>query len=313
MNEHILGAIRSEPWAIVPGYLAAIEAIALRMMEHPSLLAVERDGHQARFAEASARIGERARGTQTAALRDGVGSLPIFGPVFPRAGGLATSGATTLDAVAADLRALEASPDVRQILMVMDTPGGAVSGVSDFARLVASCSKPISVHVVGQCCSAGYWIASQAPGGISADPTGIVGSIGVCMSSSYQEGPDSRGHRSIDIVSSNAPYKRPDLSTEEGRAALRETLDALETVFIQTVARGRGVTEATVRSDFGRGGIKTGKDAKAAGMIDRVEADGLDGAIRRLARSAPPAAPRRAAANILTLAQARAGLSTQGD
>lgn len=34
MNEHILAAIRSEPWAIVPAYLNAIEAIALRVMDH---------------------------------------------------------------------------------------------------------------------------------------------------------------------------------------------------------------------------------------------------------------------------------------
>jgi len=307
MNQNILAAIRSEPWAIVPGYLDAIEAIALRVIEHPALIEVERDGHQARFLEASTRMGDRAPGTRTAALRDGVGSLPVFGPVFPRAGGMATSGATTLDAVAADLRALEASPEVRTILMVVDSPGGAVSGVHDFARVVASITKPLSVHVTGQCCSAAYWFSSQAPGGISVDPTSLVGSIGVCMSTSYQEGPDSSGRRSIDITSTNAPNKRPDLSTPEGQASLRATLDAIESVFIAAVAKGRNVTEAHVRAEFGKGGTLTGKDAKAAGMVDRVEPDGLDGAIRRLARGAPPPAPRRSAsANTLKLAQIRA-------
>ena len=55
-------------------------------------------------------------------------------------------------------------------------------------------------------------------------------------------------------ASSGAPNKRPDLSTEEGRDALRPTLDALEAVFIAAVAKGRGTTEATVRADFGKGG-----------------------------------------------------------
>jgi ClpP class serine protease len=308
MNQHILAAIRSQPWAIMPAYLDAIEAVALRMIEHPMLIEVERDGHQARFEAASARMGERAPGTRTAALRDGVGSLPVFGPIFPRASGLSTSGATTIDVLAADLRALEASSDVRTILMTIDSPGGAVAGIHDFGQLVASISKPVSVHVTGQCCSAAYWIASQAPGGISLDPTGIVGSIGVCMSTSFQENADAAGRRSIDIVSSGAPNKRPDLSTEEGRDALRPTLDALEAVFIAAVAKGRGTTEATVRADFGKGGTLTGKDAKAVGMVDRVEAEGLDGAIRRLARSAPPAAPRRtAAANRNAVALLRAG------
>lgn len=309
MLHHILAALRTEPWAILPAYLEAIEAVALRAMDHPALLAVEQDGHQARFADASARMGERAPGTRSAALRDGVGSLPMFGPVFPRAGGLATSGATTLDAMAADLRALDASQEVRSILLTVDSPGGAVAGVNDFGRLVASIQKPVSVHVIGQCCSAAYWIASQASGGISVDPTSVIGSIGVCMSTSYQEGPDKSGRRSIDITSTNAPNKRPDLSTTEGQAAIRSTLDAIESVFIATVAKGRGVTEATVRADFGQGGTMTGKDAKAAGMVDRVEADGLEGAIHRLARSNPPAARRRtAAANHLALAHLRAGL-----
>lgn len=202
MNSHVLTAIRSEPWAIVPAYLDAIEALALRMMDHPALIQVERDGHQARFADATARMGERAPGTRTAALRDGVGIVPMFGPVFPRAGGLATSGATTLDAVAADLRALEASPEVRNVLMTIDSPGGAVSGVHDFARYVANFSKPIAVHVSGQCCSAVYWIASQASGGISLDPTGVVGSIGVCMSTSYQRGRTVRA-----VVRSTSPVR----------------------------------------------------------------------------------------------------------
>lgn len=308
-NSHILSAIRSEPWAILPAYLDAIEAVALRVLDHPALLAVEADGHKLRMEEASARMGERAPGTRSAALRDGVGSLPIFGPVFPRAGGLSTSGATTLDAVAADLRALEASSEVRSILLTIDSPGGAVAGVNDFAHLVSTINKPISAHVSGQCCSAAYWIASQVSGGISADPTSVIGSIGVCMSASYQEGPDAMGRRSIDITSSNAPNKRPDLATEDGQATVRSTLDAIEAVFIGAVAKGRGVSEATVRADFGQGGTLAGKDAKAAGMVDRIEADGLDGAIRRLARSAPPVSRRRtAAANHLALAHLRAGL-----
>jgi ClpP class serine protease len=310
MNQRILAAIRSQPWAILPEHLPALEAIALRVLDDPAVLAIKEDGHQERQISAVAQMGCRAPATRTAMLRDGVGMLPLTGPIFPRANIMTEmSGATSLDVAAADLRALQASPDVRSLLMVVDSPGGAVAQVNDFARLVAASPKPVSVHVTGMCCSAAYWIASSAKGGISLDPTGIVGSIGVLISTSYQVEPDSEGRRDLDIASSNAPNKRPDLSTEEGRAQVRQMLDGIEEIFIQTVARGRGVTEATVRNEFGQGGTRTGKDAKAAGMIDRVEADGLDGAIRRLARSAPPAAPRRtAAANSLKLARLRAGL-----
>lgn len=310
MNHHILAAIRSQPWAILPHYLAAIEAIALRIYDNPALLAVQEDGHVERQPSAVALMGQRAPATRTAMLRDGVGMLPITGPVFPRANIMTEmSGATSLDIAAADLRALQASPDVKSILVVMDTPGGAVAQINDFGRLIAASSKPVAVHVTGMCCSAGYWIASQGTGGISADSTCLIGNIGVVVSADYQVEPDSQGYRSIDIVSTNAPNKRPDLSTEEGRAQIRQMLDGVEAVFIQAVARGRGVSEATVRNDFGRGASLAAADALSAGLIDRIEADGLDGAITRLAGAAPKPSrnpSRRTAAASLQLAQIRA-------
>lgn len=315
MHNRVLAAIRSQPWAILPDYLAALEAIALRVLDDPALLAIAEDGHEERAIGAVAQMGARAPGTRNSMLRDGVGLLPLTGPIFPRANMMTQmSGATSLDVAAADLRALVASPDVRNILIVSDTPGGAVAQVSEFGRLVASSPKSIAVHVTGMCCSAGYWICSQASGGISADPTGLIGSIGVAMSASYQEEPDSEGRRDIELTSSGAPNKRPDLSTDEGRAQIVAMLDGVEQVFIQDVARGRGVTDTQVRSDFGAGGTKTGKDAKAAGMIDRIEPDGLEGAIRRLAKAGPAAPRRTTAANQLALARIRAGSATpQGD
>lgn len=308
---HLLAAIRSQPWAILPDYLEAIEGIVMRLAQNPALDLIAEDGHAERHFEALAQMGTRAEGTRAATLRDSVGCLPIMGPILPRAALLSPSGAgaCALDHAAADLRALNANKDVRSICIVMDTPGGSVTGVHEFARLVAASEKPVTVHVTGQACSAGYWIASQASGGISLDPTGIVGSIGVAMSTRIQEGPDQSGHRSLDITSSNAPNKRPDLSTEEGRASLRAMLDQVESVFIADVARGRGVTVATVKSDFGGGGLKTGAQAKEAGMVDRVEANGLDGTLTRLARARSAATPRRTAAALtLDVAQRRARL-----
>lgn len=308
MKHHVLTALRGQPWAIMPGYLEAIEAIALRALDDPAVLALKRDGHEERQLSAVAQMGARAPGTRGSMLRDGVGMLPIMGPIFPRANIMTEmSGATSLDVAAADLRALQASPDVRSILAVVDSPGGAVSQVNDFARLIAASPKPVSVHVTGLCCSAAYWAMSGAAGGISLDPTGVVGSIGVLISTSYQVDADADGRRDLDLTSSSAPNKRPDLSTEEGRAVVRAMLDAIEDVFIGAVAKGRNVTEAVVRREFGAGGTVTGKAAKAAGMVDRIEPEGLDGAIRRLAKAGPAPTPRRsAAANHLALAQLRA-------
>ncbi len=309
MTHRILAAIHSQPWAIMPGYLEAIEAMAIRALDHPAVAEVAADGHADRHLEAIAQMGERVAGTRSAAIRDGVGALPIMGPILPRAAMINPSGggAVALDHLAADLRVLQADTAVKRILLTVDSPGGAVTGVAEFARLVAQSQKPIVAHVTGMCCSAAYWIASQASE-ISADSIGMVGSIGVIMGGSVQEGLDASGRRDISVVSSNAPNKRPDLTSDEGVASVREMIDAIEDVFIANVASGRKVTEAIVRAEFGQGGTKTGKHAKSAGMIDRIEADGLEGALRRLSTRAPATPRRTAAANTMALAHLRAGL-----
>lgn len=308
MSDRILAAIRSVPWAIMPGYLEAIEALAMRAIEHPAVQTVADDGHAERHFAAIAQMGERISGTRSAAIRDGVGALPIMGPILPRAAMMNPSGAgaVALDHLAADWRVLQAEKSVRKIMLVVDSPGGVTTDVAAFARVVAQSTKPVVAHVTGMGCSAAYWIISGASE-ISMDPTAMVGSIGVMMGGSVQEGPDQAGRREVAVVSKSAPNKRPDLTTEEGRAAVRETVDAIEDVFIAAVARGRGVTEAVVRSDFGQGGVRAGAGAVEHRMADRIEADGLDAAIRRLS-ARNPSTRRTAAENNLKLAQARASL-----
>lgn len=308
MNDRILAAIRSVPWAIMPGYLEAIEAMAIRVLDHPAVQAVADDGHVDRHFEAIAQMGERVSGTRSAAIRDGVGALPIFGPILPRAAMMNPSGggAVALDHLAADFRTLQADSAVRKILLVVDSPGGVTTDVAQFARLVAQSAKPVVAHVTGMGCSAAYWIISGASE-ISLDATAMVGSIGVMMGGSVQEGPDQAGRRDVAIVSKNAPNKRPDLTTDDGRAVVQSTVDALEDVFIAAIARGRGVTEAVVRSDFGQGATIAGASAVKARMADRVETDGLEGAIKRLS-ARNPSTRRTSAENNLKLAHARAGL-----
>ena len=313
MNNRVLAAIRSQPWAIMPEYLDAIEAIALRALDNPAIVTIEGDGHQQRMAEAIAEMGAPMPGTRSVAIRQGVASIPLFGPIFPRANIMTEmSGATSLATLAADLRKAEASPDVRNILIVADSPGGQITDVRAFAALIAGASKPVTVFVSGMCCSAAYHICSQASE-IIADPFALVGSIGVAIAGSVQEAPDSNGNRAVTIVSSNAMDKRLDLSTDDGQAKVRAMLDGIEEVFLADVARGRGVSVSTVKQNFGRGGTMSARQAKEAGMIDRVEAGGLAAVLSRLSGPVRSATPRRAAAALsLEVAQIRAASFNTG-
>lgn len=269
----LISAIRAQPWAILPEYLEAIEAIAARAMDSDVLRLLAGDGHEARMADsrgAVAAVGTRLEGSRDSTVRNGRAVVPMIGTIFPRASMInASTGGTSLDALMHDIRVAEASADVERIVLLVDSPGGVVSHVGEAADRLRAATKPVTAYVTGMGASLAYWLASQA-GEVVLDRSASVGSIGVVATASRQEGPDADGRRSYEIVSTGAPMKRPDLTTEEGRAAIQAEVDAIEAVFVADVAAGRRVSADRVRESFGRGGMVTAARAVEIGMADRI-------------------------------------------
>lgn len=278
-------ALTAEPWAIEPSWLPLMAALAQRDRSAPEV--VEREGWSARdlepFAGPSGRRLEGARYTMV--TQDGVAILPVFGPIFPRANMMTEmSGAASVSALQADHRLALENPDVGAILLLFDTPGGAVSGINAFAdQLAANRKRKLTMsHVSGTAASAGFWLAASG-GEIALDRTSMVGSIGVVAAVPKQVEPDGGGQLRVEVVSTNAPAKRPDPTTDDGLATIRETLDAIEAEFIADVARGRGVSTKKVIEEFGQGGMRVGADAVAHGMADRVQ--GFEATLKQLTQA----------------------------
>lgn len=263
----VVTALMGENWAMQPDWLRLMMSIAQRApLSAP-------DGWEKRDHDLMA--GPEARklpGGQRAFVVDGVAVLHVIGPIFPRANIMTeVSGATSITILVNDLNAAVADPDVGAIVLFLDTPGGAVSGIAGFADAVAkaSASKMVISHVAGVAASAGYWIASAA-NEIAIDRTGLVGSIGVVAMVAKQVAPGADGYVDVEIVSSNAPNKRPDPQSEDGAGEIRSALDAIEAQFLADVARGRKISVDRVIERFGGGGMKVGAEAVKAGMADRV-------------------------------------------
>ncbi len=267
-----LAAMTSQYWAIDPSWIPLMASIAQRGSGNSNLESsrewVKRD-HLAMAGPGA----QKLAGANRAYVVDGVGVLPITGPIFPRANLLTeVSGATSLTMLQNDHRLLLASKDVRAIMLLLDSPGGAVSGVADFASRVAlgAARKETRAFVMGSAASAAYWIASSASH-ISVDRTAVLGSIGVVAAVPKQVEPDESGELWIEVVSSNAPNKRPDPQSEDGLSVIRGSLNAIEGIFVGDVAKGRKVPTSKVRSEFGQGGVLIGADAVKSGMADKVE------------------------------------------
>ena len=254
----VLAAALDGPWAMDEGALNLMIEIVLR----------ENDGPEA----VHARPGRPVDGAQRLTIRDdGVAILPIVGPLFRRANLFTEiSGATSVEHLATDLQIALDTRAVERIVLEVDSPGGQAAGINELAKAIAAAGeiKPVVAYVGSIAASGGYWLAAAASQ-IIIDESAELGSIGVVMGIVDSRARDAaRGIRTIEIVSSGAPNKRPSIDTEDGLAEILRRVDALEDVFVGAVAAFRGTTPEAVRENFGAGGVLMGADAIAAGMAD---------------------------------------------
>jgi len=199
-------------------------------------------------------------------VNNGVATVPLYGPIFPQTNFMTYLGyATALSDLEAIFEKIKSDDSVKKVILNCHSPGGVVFGVNSFAEYLSNFEKEVHTYVPGMCCSAAYWIAS-ATDKIVVDDTALVGSIGVvCDVLNPEHDPF------IEVTNRKSPNKRPNPTTEEGKGAIQDELDALANVFFSTVAENRNVSITTVENDFGKGGVLVGKDAMKAGMVDKVD------------------------------------------
>ncbi|UTD54930.1 S49 family peptidase [Halomonas sp. MS1] len=230
-----------------------------------------------------AKLGRPLDNTRNVTVRDGVAVIPVTGPIFRHANLMTEiSGATSTSSLATDIQEALDNPSVKALLLDIDSPGGEATGINELSEMIfqARSKKPVKAYVGGMGASAAYWIASAAEE-VVIDDTAQLGSVGVVLNLRKRD--DKTGEKTYEIVSSNAPNKRPDLETEQGRAQLQTRTDELANVFLDKVARNRGIPREEVNDRFRQGGIATGALAVEAGMADRLGS--LEGLIAELAGS----------------------------
>jgi signal peptide peptidase SppA len=257
----------SEPWAVTEAFAEIALDIVCRRGEGPEAL--------------SARLGRPLDNTRKVEVRDGVAVLPVQGPIFRHANLMTEhSGATSLGQLTTDFNVALDDPAVRGIVLDVDSPGGQATGVGELADMIRAGAdrKPVVAYVGGQGASGGYWLAAAASK-IVAHQTASLGSIGAVLRV-VDASPRKGEHR---FVSSVSPHKRPDLTTDDGRAPIQTEIDDLGRHFLESVAAFRGVSADHALEHFGKGATFSGPRALAAGMVD--ELGSLEGVIADLQSS----------------------------
>lgn len=167
-------------------------------------------------------------------------------------------------------------PEVKQILLDIDSGGGAVSGVSDTANLIRMVNdqvKPVSTFSDGTMASAAYWLGCAA-GSVSAGKTAVVGSIGVI--STHMERSQALKEAGIGVTVIRAgKFKALANSVEPlsaaGKAQIQQVVDAAYGIFVDHVANMRGQTYDYTDQTMAQGQEFVGEAGVKAGLIDSIK------------------------------------------
>jgi signal peptide peptidase SppA len=198
--------------------------------------------------------------------------IPVKG-VLSREGDMGSSYGMISDA----LEHAAADPDVKRIVLHVDSPGGEVKGLPETATLLAQVAriKPVSAMVDGQAASAAYWLASQASD-ITISPSAEVGSVGVkVMHTDISKMLADQGIKITELYAGDfktefSPYKP---LSDDALGAMQTRLAGVHNDFIKAVAEGRGGRTSTKLSaaGFGGGRMFTAGEAVGNGLADKIQ------------------------------------------
>lgn len=268
----LIDLVASDGWAITKNALECILSIADRVAIDPATVHGAMHGKNIEFSS-SGNGSSKSGNVNTLNIINGVAVIDITGPIFPRANVFNTmSGATSIESITNDIKEALQNPKVFSMILNIDSPGGAVTGVNELTNFIKASSKakPVKAYVYGMCASAALWIASGADE-IIASETSEVGSVGVvCAFKDDSEKSNRDGIKTIEIVSSISPLKRVNPSTDEGKIKIQRLVDSIASVFVQSLAVNRGMNEDVILKDFGKGDTFLGVKALANGLIDKI-------------------------------------------
>ncbi|WP_341823847.1 S49 family peptidase [Wolbachia endosymbiont (group A) of Agelastica alni] len=161
---------------------------------------------------------------------------------------------------------------IETILLDIDSPGGEVNGVFDLADFIYSArgKKRIIAIANDDAYSAAYAIASRAEK-IFLTRTSGVGSIGVIASHIDQSRFDEK--QGIKYTTIFAGSRKNDLNphepmTSESLESLQKEVGRLYEMFVQLIARNRGLSIEKIRST--EAGLYFGEKAVEIGLADGV-------------------------------------------
>jgi signal peptide peptidase SppA len=274
----LLGSAHSVPWALDLGMMQSAERTAMAMLRGGQFpKAAESPEGAAALGEPLAAVHpltERA----TARKSGAVAVIPVRGVISNRISFfdlMFGAGITSPGGIVRAAQQAVADDGIKSVIFDYDTPGGVTTGIPEAFDVLSSLrgKKPMIAQVSGQCCSGGFWLAN-AQDEIVASPSAVVGSLGCYMthedwSKLYAEIGIERTYIQEGQYKTEGSDNIP--LSDEARAHLQEMVGDFMAMFVDAVAKGRGVTAGAARGEqFGQGRAYVAERARSRGMVDKV-------------------------------------------
>lgn len=204
-----------------------------------------------------------------------VGVIEINGMIVggKSSGSLFGGGYAGSQTVMAQLRQVSKSPNIKAVVLRMNSPGGTPAASQEIAEEVNRLKKS-GVKVVTSmsdvAASGAYWIASSSDR-IVANPGTITGSIGVVIQTTNYRGLldklgiEGRTYKSGEYKDMGSPDRPP---TGEEVKIFQSMVDDTYLQFVDVVAAGRKLSPGAVHQLKGR--VLTGRQAVKAGLVDQL-------------------------------------------
>jgi capsid assembly protease len=284
---NILARLFNQPLAVMPQTAAivlgaigdrfdvsqlfvAVEGCSLALPELESLAAERRAE-----LEASGGVDRRAKTWPAEKLmfvHNGVAHVGVRGETVAENGIGPMSGFTGYDGIVAQVQAADADPNVRGILLDIDSPGGEVAGLYECAAILMTRrgTKPMRAMIRGLGCSAAYALACCADE-VTLHDLGYAGSIGtISMHADFSEALAAEGIK-VTLFAAGAhkadgnPYEPlpPEVAKD-----IQAMVEIANSRFIAHVAAARGISADAVIAQQAQ--VFMGEAAVAAGLVDKI-------------------------------------------
>lgn len=200
-----------------------------------------------------------------------VAKIPIHGPLTVDGSNYLGQPTTSSETIVGFLKEAGEDPQIKAIVLEINSPGGSAVGSDEIASAVKKSQKPVVAVIRETGASGGYWIASAADH-VIANRMAITGSIGVV--SSYLEFSKLMEEYGVgyerlvagEYKDMGTPFRK--LSVEE-KNLFEKKIAKIQDYFIDEIAANRNLPRSKIQ-EMATGEFFLGVEALERGLIDEL-------------------------------------------